>query len=194
MKVNWGCNLKEEPKGCMNRGKERSWGHVRIGFSRGRNWGEAPCARDLLRKCLHEKLQRQEQKWGGEKASEGVILGKVQKGGTLAQSYKGTQFTKWCLTVFLDLAKKMGFYALILISSSLKFIPGRSKLSGTSSLKWVWAKHFQGALNHLSKERAGTRVQSQSCVGLEVGWGVGEQGSTTVLTSVSGAVGRAPSG
>lgn len=78
---------------------------------------------------------------------------------------------KWCLRVCPDLAKKMGFRALMLISSSLKFIPGRSKLSGTSSLKWVWAKHFQGALNPLSKGRAGTRVQSKSWVGVEVGLG-----------------------
>lgn len=153
----------------MNRGKERNWGHVRTGFSRGRNWGEAPCARDLLRKYLHEKLHRQEQKRGGEKASEGVILGKVW--GTLAQSYKRTQFMKWCLRVCPDLAKRMGFHAVMLISSSLKFIPGRSKLSGASSLKWVWAKHFQGALNHLSKGGAGRRVQSKSWVGVGVGWG-----------------------
>ena len=151
----------------MNRGKERSWGHVRTGFSRGGNWGEAPWARDLLRKYLHEKLHRQEQKWGGEEASDGVILGKVW--GTLAQSYKRTQFMKWCLGVCPDLAKRMGFRALLLISSSLKFIPGRSKLSGTSSLKRVWAKHFQGALNHLSKGGAGTSVQSKSWVGVEAG-------------------------
>ena len=65
----------------------------------------------------------------------------------------------------------MGFLVLMLISSSLKFIPGRSKLSGTSSLKRVWAKRFYGALNHLSKGRAGTRVQSKFWVGVEVGWG-----------------------
>ena len=99
-----------------------------------------------------------------------MILGKFWKRGALAQSCKRPKSTKGCLRVCPDLAKKLGFRALIPIRRSLKFIPGSPKLPGTSSLMWVWAKQFPGALEHLPKGVAGTSVNRKSWVGVEVEW------------------------